>query len=109
MVVEEVAIVSPTQVGWMHSASLAPRTNRMDTLRFSNNSFDSAPQLNVGTDPEELNVDAGLEEPAGDGRCGSSFACRKLDRDVHAIAEDDGKIANMQADAEKFDPRAEGD
>ncbi len=88
--------------------------NRMYAFRFINTSFDSSPQLNVRAGAEELgnpqlDVDAGLEEPVGDGRCDSSYVCWQLDRDVHAIAEDDGKIANIHANAEKFDPRAEGD
>jgi len=70
------------------------------------------PQLHVRPSPEELEdpqlrVDSGLEDPAGGVCCGSSHVSCQL-HDVHAIAEDDRKIANMHANAEKFDPRAEG-
>lgn len=93
---------SGAQVRLMRSASKAPCSRIC------------SPQLNVEADLQDLedlqrSVSSSLEEPPRDGQCGSSFACGQLDRDVHAIAEDDGKIANMHADAEKFDPRAEGD
>jgi len=91
----------------------------MDAFCSQCTSFESADQLStrqlsVGPGPEELEdpqLSAGLrlKEPPGDGRCGSSFVCRQLDRDVHGVVEGDEKIANMHANAEKFDPRAEGD